>query len=187
MDELRHQLNNLLTVILGYGEELAEELPPGSPAAVSARAIVEAAQRAVELVSELPPKASVPAAAPEGRETILLVEDEAILRRLIERQLASLGYRVVPADGPAAALAALDPGKLEPDLVLTDVVMPGGGGVELVERLRRLRPALRAVVISGHGEVAVPAGSGAPPGFLQKPFTVVALARAVRAALDAPR
>ena len=72
------------------------------------------------------------------------------------------------------------------DLVLTDVVMPGCGGLELLERLRRVAPAVRALYMSGYTEQsAVPAAgidSGLP--FVQKPFTAAQLTRQVRDALD---
>ena len=79
------------------------------------------------------PEAAKTIAVPAGGETILVVEDNPALRRLVTRQIRALGYRVLEADGPAAALACL---VAEPvDLLFTDVVMPGGmDGVALARQ-----------------------------------------------------
>jgi PAS domain S-box-containing protein len=118
---------------------------------------------------------------PRGSETILLVEDEAGVRELLRRQLQALGYRVEEAgDGVEALALAGNPDK-SMDLVITDVVMPSMGGVELAERLRASHPDVGVIFTSGYtGAVgSVPEGSR----LLQKPFTVHDLAHAVRAAL----
>ncbi len=121
--------------------------------------------------------------APRGRgERILLVEDEASLRELCETVLSRLGYRVVAAgNGPEALLLVQEKG-LEFDLVVTDVVMPGMSGAEMADRLRRDRPGLRVLYMSGFPDEAIaPYGvldSGTP--FIQKPFTERAIAAKVR-------
>jgi two-component system, cell cycle sensor histidine kinase and response regulator CckA len=132
-----------------------------------------------------------PAVAPKdyhGTETILAAEDDPAIRALTVRALSDLGYRVLAAgSGPEALdLAAATPGEI--DLLVTDVVMPGMSGYDLAARLRELRPALRVLYVSGYTENGV-ARHGIMAGemaFLPKPFTIEALGRGVRAALDRP-
>ena len=128
-----------------------------------------------------------PAARLEGgRETILVVEDEATVRHLALRFLESLGYRVQVAINGQEALRMAESLGERLDLVLTDVVMPIMGGPELAERLRARRPALPVLYMSGFTD-ELP-GSGSDPAsvgaLLLKPFSLEALAVAVRQALD---
>jgi PAS domain S-box-containing protein len=122
-----------------------------------------------------------------GAETILIVEDEDLVRTLASRSLRERGYRVIEAHQGTDALRRLeaDPGGI--DLVITDVVMPEMGGRELARRLAGLRPSLPVLFISGYtGEDVIQRGllePGAP--FQQKPFTPDGLARKVREMLDA--
>ena len=97
--------------------------------------------------------------------------------------VAEVGY--VEAAGPAEGLrlAAGYPGPI--DLVISDVVMPGGDGRDLVERLGRMRPAIKALYISGHIEADIARGTLLSAAFLQKPFTMDVLVDKVRAVLDA--
>jgi CheY-like chemotaxis protein len=85
-----------------------------------------------------------------GTETILLVEDDTAVRELAARLLCDCGYNLMEADNGKSALAVvgrLNGGKL--DLILTDVVMPQMGGKELVDRLRRSRPGVKALMHVG--------------------------------------
>ncbi len=129
---------------------------------------------------------AAPGAVPTGRgETILVVEDNAEVRRLVEGMLESLGYRTVLAADAAAGLAALDhPGPL-PDLLLSDVILTGGvTGFQLADKARARHPGLRTVFMSGYTADAERAGVDRP--LLRKPFRKDDLARFVRRALDAP-
>ncbi|HTZ52370.1 MAG TPA: PAS domain S-box protein, partial [Spirochaetia bacterium] len=123
-----------------------------------------------------------------GNETILVVEDEASILLMLQRALAQLGYTVIAAHSPAEALRAAEehPGTLH--LLLTDVVMPGMNGRQLVERVAQLRPGVRALFMSGHtAEVISQRGvieEGMP--FIQKPFATAALASRIREILGAP-
>jgi two-component system, cell cycle sensor histidine kinase and response regulator CckA len=121
-----------------------------------------------------------------GTERVLVVEDEDGVRAPVRRILLAHGYRVLEAaDGPSALRVAEEqPGKI--DLLLTDVVMPGMNGGELARRLRRLRPGIRVVFMSGYSAEAVAMHGELSPGaaFLQKPFSVEELTERLRDALE---
>jgi PAS domain S-box-containing protein len=129
-----------------------------------------------------------PAPPPAPAATLLVVEDDAMVRSLTRLALEQRGYRVlVAAGGPdALRLAGAHEGPI--DLLVTDVVMPGMGGREVAERLAAARPGLRVLFLSGYIDDAAlrQQVAGAEVGFLQKPFTPTALAREVRQALDRP-
>ena len=122
---------------------------------------------------------------PTGTGIILFAEDEPALRRIGERVLTGLGYTVITAeDGNAALTAALKMPEI--DLLVTDVVMPGMGGVELWEKLRDLRPTLPVLFLSGWASDAVVRHrilEGEVP-FVQKPFTAEQLGRKVHELLN---
>ena len=115
---------------------------------------------------------------------LLVVEDRESLRRMLERALAGEGYAVVTEPDLAPALARFDQG--EPfDLVLTDLRLPGGSGLELVAAARRSRPELPVVVLTGFGTVAtaVEAMKLGAADFVEKPVDLDALFRVVRSLL----
>jgi len=120
-----------------------------------------------------------------GPPTILVVDDEPLVRAFTLEVLGLEGYVMLEAAGPAEGLgiAAGYPGPI--DLVITDVVMPGGDGRDLVERLTRMRPAIKALYISGHTEAHVARGTLLSAAYPQKPFTMDRLVDKVRAVLDA--
>jgi PAS domain S-box-containing protein len=128
-----------------------------------------------------------PAAVRGGTETVLLVEDDPGVREAAARALRKGGYRVLAADGPGAAVTALSAESEPPALLVTDVVMPGANGPELVEELRRDRPGLRVLFLSGHAPDVVASHGGLDPAeaFLAKPFTSATLLAKVRQVLDA--
>jgi PAS domain S-box-containing protein len=125
---------------------------------------------------------------PRGTETILVVEDEPGVRELIRKVLEPLGYTVVAAGNPADGRARAEDLGTGFALLLTDVVMPGGGGPELARALAATRPGLRVLYVSGYTAAAIATAGVAEDGdaFLAKPFTPHALAHAVRARLDEP-
>jgi PAS domain S-box-containing protein len=137
--------------------------------------------------------AVVPAAADElapavaGGGTVLLVEDDDHLRELTGAVLARLGFTVLAAATPLAALQVFqtNPGAIR--LLVTDIVMPGMNGRELHECLDGIRPGLRAVFMSGYAEQGVVDPGQLRPGlaFLPKPFHRSDLERALRQALGA--
>jgi PAS domain S-box-containing protein len=123
-----------------------------------------------------------------GSETILLVEDDEAIRVLATRVLERQGYRVLGAAHAAEAMA-LPPDELATvDLMVTDVILPGANGPELVALLTDRLPGLRVLYVSGYAEQSVLANAlnGVGGAFLTKPFSPDALARKVRELLDAP-
>ncbi len=122
-----------------------------------------------------------------GNESVLVVEDDANVRRVLTESLKRLGYRILEAqDGTEAlALAGADPGQIH--LLLTDVIMPGIAGPDLALQLKAVRPDVRVLLISGYAGDALLKGGPLELGshFLAKPFTTTELASAVRDALDA--
>lgn len=121
-----------------------------------------------------------------GTETILLVEDEKAVRELAVTVLRTHGYAVVPAESAQDALRVLDGQSVRPDLVVTDIVMPGMEGTELVELLRTRFPGLPVLYLSGYTNDTI-YRHGMLRGdmaYLQKPFTLVGLAEKIREVLD---
>jgi CheY-like chemotaxis protein len=123
---------------------------------------------------------------PRGSETILLVEDEIALRRMVREALTTAGYRVWEAGNGAEALEYWAGRVGEIDLLVTDVVMPIMNGVKLAEELRRQRPGLEVVFMSGHATDMITRQGVLDPDveLLQKPFLPVVLVRKVREVLD---
>jgi two-component system cell cycle sensor histidine kinase/response regulator CckA len=117
-----------------------------------------------------------------GTETVLLVEDEAPLRAVTRRMLSNLGYRVLEArhGADAARLSGKHDGTI--DLLITDVVMPEMGGRELARLMRRQRPRMPVLYVSGYTDDELLRKGILEPGaqLLRKPFTPVELARAAR-------
>ncbi|OLC01715.1 MAG: hypothetical protein AUH45_10585 [Gemmatimonadetes bacterium 13_1_40CM_69_22] len=136
--------------------------------------------------TDRPRPVTAPAA---GSETILLVEDEHLVRLLARKVLERAGYRVLVAAGGAEALDLAERYAGPIHLLLSDVVMPGMNGRELMRRLAQLRPDLRVLYMSGYADEAVAQHGVLDPGtaFLQKPFTPGGLADKVRGVLDTPR
>jgi len=136
---------------------------------------------------EAPPARAVPP-VPRGEETILVVEDEDGVRALVLKLLESLGYRLLQAQsGPRAVDVWREHGSTI-DLLITDVVMPGGmNGLELAERLRHTRPSLKVIFTSGYlGEVSRDDfRRRETDAYLAKPFSLPELGRLVRRTLDA--
>jgi signal transduction histidine kinase/CheY-like chemotaxis protein len=127
------------------------------------------------------------AAAPQGPRLppvaqgfVLLVEDEPQVRAIAQRALEQGGYTVLALAHPADALAWCEAHDTPVDLLLTDVVMPGMDGPTLAQRIRRLRPDLQALFMSGYTAGALP---GTPGAFLSKPFTPAQLLDQVRGLL----
>jgi len=132
------------------------------------------------------PTRKQPEASKDGSETILVIEDEDVVRNLACRGLRDHGYSVVEARNGVQALQYIEQHPGTVDLAISDVVMPEMGGRELGQSLARAEPSLPVLFMSGYtGEDVVQRGlldPGAP--FQQKPFTPAGLATKVRAMLD---
>ena len=131
------------------------------------------------------PKADAPAALSGGSETVFLVEDEPVVRLLVQRVLERSGYKVLDAENGRQALDILGKHEGPLDLLITDVVMPQMGGRELAEQIRPQRPDLRVIYMSGYTDDAILHHGVLDPGmhFLHKPFTPDLLTRKVREVL----
>ena len=144
--------------------------------------------RHVEEVPVPAPDSTVPAEElARGSESVLVVEDDPVVRELAVRTLRDAGYAVIEAAGAdEARSAASSIGRL--DLILSDVVMPGDGGPAIVRSIRGGHPEVRVLYMSGYavGTLTTEGGLAPDTPFLPKPFTPVSLAQAVRVALDAP-
>jgi PAS domain S-box-containing protein len=142
-------------------------------------------------VSDGAPGAAVLDAEPEparGHETVLLVEDDDKVREVVSLALRDAGYTVLEARVGSGALALGAERKEPVHLVITDLVMPGMSGRELVERWRAKHPETRALFMSGYTDATAHQQGGLPAGaaFIQKPFAPSALARKVREVLERP-
>ncbi|UCF99001.1 MAG: response regulator [Spirochaetaceae bacterium] len=121
-----------------------------------------------------------------GNETVLIVEDEEPLRRLLSMTLQKYQYGVIEADSGADALRICEQGDRTVDVLLTDVVMPAINGRELADSVKRLKPNIHILFISGYTDDIIARhdvfGSNIP--LLQKPFTPEQLVRRIREVLD---
>jgi CheY-like chemotaxis protein len=197
-ETLAHDLNNVLTTILGYASLLARSLDEGDPRRRDAEEIITATGQLRELVGSVerlgraaspthgePPAAvSVgrgPDASAPGRGTVLVVDDERPVRHLVRMILGRAGYAVSEAatSREAEAWMAAQGGTV--DLVMCDLDLPEGSGTELVERLRARQPSLKALFISGYSDPQARGKNAPDPAcpFLPKPFTVEALTAVV--------
>ena len=133
-----------------------------------------------------PAPSPAPSVSVRGSETVLVVEDEAMIRHLVQKVLKANGYTVlVAASGrDAEHVAAQHDGPIH--LLVTDVVMPGMNGRELANRLAAARAGIQVLYLSGYTDDAIVHHGVLEPGvaFLQKPFTPAVLGRKVREVLD---
>ncbi len=121
-----------------------------------------------------------------GTEQILLVEDEASVRKITRTILERLGYSVIEADAPLAALELADALTQPPRLIVTDVILPGMNGKEMALELSKRWPGVRVLYLSGYPGDAIVRHGVLDEGvaFLGKPFTADGLALKVRQVLD---
>ena len=124
-----------------------------------------------------------PAAA--GTETVLVVEDDELVRGMTRAMLEQMGYTVRVAETPAHALALMEEDDSVVDLLMTDVVMPGMNGKELRDRIAAIRPGIKALFMSGYTANVIVQHGVLDEGvhFIQKPFSMNELAQKIRKAL----
>jgi DNA-binding NtrC family response regulator len=122
--------------------------------------------------------------SPKGSETILLVDDEEGVRKLVLAVLKSSGYDVLEASNGGMALAAFEKNAHKIDMVLTDIVMPQMTGFELGQELADRTPGLKILYMSGYRDNAIGGAGETPKAFLHKPFTPDLLLAKVREVLD---
>jgi CheY-like chemotaxis protein len=168
-------------IVLDHGAALEVDSRPGAGTTFSVY---------LPLTEAEPTQESAPLAAPTGNgETILIVDDEESLVRLAEEVLAALGYEPVGCVGPQEALRVFRaaPGRF--DAVLTDVIMPEVSGTELIAELRRLRPELPAVLVSGYvgADLMAAARAAGAQAVLTKPLTAADLAHCLAEVLTRAR
>ncbi|MBW2645137.1 MAG: PAS domain S-box protein, partial [Deltaproteobacteria bacterium] len=122
----------------------------------------------------------------KGNETILLVDDEQVMLDVGEEMLRALGYEVFVAAGGNEAIACYEANKDKIDIVVLDMIMPGMGGREAYDVLKRINPDVKAIISSGYninGEATKVMRQGAND-FIQKPFTMKELSHKIREVLD---
>ena len=136
-----------------------------------------------EVAAEAPP---LPSGLPLGSETIMVVEDRPELRLLIREVMQPLGYRVMEADSGKGALEQIEKCPEQIHLLLTDLIMPGMSGQELVEQLASQYPGIRLLCMSGYTTDLVADHGILRPGihFIAKPFSPASLAQKVRQVID---
>jgi CheY-like chemotaxis protein len=142
----------------------------------------------VEGVAEQLEPISAPTVGLRGSETILLVEDEEMVRGLAQAILERNGYTVLPAKNVTDALCFARDGPQTIHLLLTDTIMPGMNGPELAQQVLALRPAMKVLFMSGYTDTVLMSTAAWETGtaFLQKPFTPQTLGEKVREILEAP-
>jgi signal transduction histidine kinase len=140
-----------------------------------------------EFVTHVPTRPPNEVVVPSGQETILVVEDEPLLRDLANAILTNCGYQVLEASTGAEALNVWDRNKGNIQLLLTDMIMPEGmSGMELAQRLVTVRPNLKIIIASGYSmdELDNDFVRERNALFIQKPYTHITLPQAVRDCLD---
>jgi CheY-like chemotaxis protein len=163
--EIAHDFNNLLSVINGYSALALGRAPTGDPLRPALEEIGKAGERAAGLAQQLlalsgkqAPQSAPLAAQVAGRggkvageaARILVVDDEEPVRRCLRAVLEEGGYSVAEAADGLQAIEELQ--RATPDLVITDLVMPGQEGIETIQALRRDHPSIGIIAISGAGE-----------------------------------
>jgi PAS domain S-box-containing protein len=164
-------LSTVYGIVSQSGGHIACHSEPGQ--GTTFRIYLPRAEARTVLEAEQAPEPAPEPVRPGGGEHILVAEDETAVRELIRQMLELLGYRVTVAANGNDALVFVTEQGLDPDLVVTDVVMPGMSGKELIERLRILRPAQKFLYMSGYTDNVIGDHGVLDPGtpFLQKPFT----------------
>ena len=144
---------------------------------------------AVEDVAESARRTPQAPDLPRGSGTVLVVEDEGAIRRVLLETLGECGYTVLTAGDAQEAMALIESAKQKIDLLITDVVMPGWSGPELAKHFQAARPGAAVLMISGHTGKMLTGHGVVPPdvNLLIKPFSSQTLAQTVRKVLGQPK
>jgi CheY-like chemotaxis protein len=204
-----HDLRNVFSAIQGFATVVGDELRPGDPARDDIDEILKAVDRGVTVshrLSALRPRDSVtpkplgalatPAeigfeqsdtwalARPQPSATILVVEDDDLLRPMVARMLRRNGYTTLEAGHSTEAEERLSAHGKPVDLLLLDVGLPGVSGPEVAERLKQHWPGVKVLFISGFSREALAEQGVLPgPGLLEKPFAPLTLLERIEAML----
>ncbi|MCB1050745.1 MAG: PAS domain S-box protein [Acidobacteria bacterium] len=127
---------------------------------------------------------SKPISSQVGKEFLLVVEDDELIREMVASFLQKMGYQILTAMNGEEALSLIKGRESEIDMLLTDIVMPKMGGVELTRKLRQIKPDLRVLYTSGYTQKPILENEGSTPPFLPKPFSLPDLSRKVREVLQ---
>jgi len=193
---LVRDINNVLTAISAYSAMLFEDLTSG-PQREMVSQIRKLGEHGATLTRQLrqlhgnatwTEAGRVDPGHGGSRETILLVEDNEVLRGMAARALRSSGYQVLEAGTGEDALSVGERRETRIDLLLTDMVLPGMSGRALAYRLGVRHPQIRTLVMSGYppDETAPSDARPVDADYLMKPFTCTILSAKVREVLDAP-
>jgi len=208
LDRIAHDLNDLLTVVAACSSASLEDLHDREQLREALAAMLGCVTPATALIGELlsssdgatrepsppaeeqrprSPASASASAEQQGRTsgTVLLVEDEPMVRALTASLLRRWGYRVIDADSAELALARVAGSEAAIDLLVTDVVLPGLTGPDLHERMSAIHPGLPVLFFSGYvPERVARRESITPDRFLAKPFTADALRARIEQALE---
>jgi len=189
---LAHDLNNIAFVISGYAQRLEETIEKHDPRYKALEAILGEVPRLSSIVERirclpLPAPAAPPATGGGRQPRILLVEDEPAVRDLLRLALERRGYHVdagCTGDEGLALCERLEP----PDLLITDLILPGVNGPVIAERLRQRAPGVRVLLMSGYAEhPLLDAAHAAGEPCLVKPFEIAVFSETVRQLIESKR
>jgi CheY-like chemotaxis protein len=178
-----HDLNNISFVIYGYAQRLEESIDPADPRREDVDAILAAVPRLADVVDRVRKMDAAPVA--EARPPrILLVEDEPSVRELLRHALIRRGYEVEIGCTGAEGLALCD-SMFPPDLLITDLILPGATGPAIAERLRQRIPGVKVLLMSGYAEhPLLDAAHAAGEPCLVKPFEISLFSETVQQLLQ---
>jgi two-component system cell cycle sensor histidine kinase/response regulator CckA len=167
-----HQTGGFISVdsVMGQGTTFTIYLPRHTETAADKKAVVSEEKSAPSDLT--------------GSASILLVEDEDAVRTFSARALSNKGYKVMDAPGGATALRMLEEKKIEPQILITDVMMPEMDGTTLAKQVKEKYPKIKIIFISGYAEDRFKEHLGADVWFLPKPFTLKQLATKVKEVID---
>ncbi len=198
---LAHQLNELLSVVLGLGSLLEHDAPTGVTQAADIQAILHAARRAASVSRKLSATAAdgqdevveserVPVASAvrpplRGRGTVLVVDDQEMVRSAAQRILERIGYHVLVAENGQVGLEVYQAHDGLIDVVLLDLVMPVMAGDELFDELMTIDPDVKVLLCTGGAERGLTEDllAGGALGVVDKPFDARELGQAIAQAL----